>query len=643
MLNQMESKWRYIIALLLGLIFGLAVGCTIATVVMYVWHGENPTNIIISDLWFTHYPKIWRDMHSERFNIALAISIVPAIFSSIFFLTSVHRIKLNQYGAAHWQTPREMRKNNMVTDLNNNGFVYGKLGNPKSNKNYIGTSPDKFPHLMMVAPTGSGKGVGFVIPNLLHFKGSAIVLDIKGENFKATSIHREQVLKQKILYFSPYDIKHGTHRYNPLQKIANIKNIDRRYSELNMLSYLFLSTSSESARSFLEAGRPLFIACCLYAIEKGEPTIEKAIKYMGGGADKVTSYLEYAADTNDPRVSRLFQEMSGVPDKTLGSYISVMMGAGLSAWNDPFICKATSASDFNFDTLRKNAQTLYIVMTPSELKTMSPLVRLLFADAIASLQKNEPKPDEKNDVMFLLDEFDQLGRMDIILDAIKTIRSYRGRFFIITQSISGLDDPKLYGQANRLALQAGAGLQIYMTPSDANTAEVLSKALGKYTVIHKTSSGKNIKNWNDTTNISRSAQERPLISSEELLSFSLDKVMILPAGQPPIIGHHIKFYKDSKFMKLYQAQNGKVLPFPNNPTEEITTLDKPGPSSTLKQNSNADEFVEDEDLFNVELQEIDVKSIEYLSSKITPSNKKKRSPKGIVVPQTTHDLEGDTI
>lgn len=118
----------------------------------------------------------------------------------------------------------------------------------------------------------------------------------------------------------------------------------------------------------------------------------------------------------------------------------------------------TSASDFDFSTFRSKPQSLYIVVQPEHLKTLAPLVPLLFADATASLQRKEPGPDEPHAVMFLMDEFDQLGRQPLVLSSIKTIRSFVGRFFIISQTISGLDD--IYGDTGRRSLQGGAGVQV---------------------------------------------------------------------------------------------------------------------------------------------------------------------------------------
>jgi type IV secretion system protein VirD4 len=160
--------------------------------------------------------------------------------------------------------------------------------------------------------------------------------------------------------------------------------------------------------------------------------------------------------------------------------------------------------------------------------------------------------------MFLMDEFDQLGRQPLVLSSIKTIRSFGGRFFIISQTIPGLDD--IYGETGRRSLQGGAGVQIYMTPQDDRTAEVLSNALGRSTITAVTESQSRVRALEDSANVSRRSEERPLISANEVLRFPLDEVLVLPEGQYPIRARHIRYYEDRHFGPIDRARKGKVLP-----------------------------------------------------------------------------------
>ena len=154
--------------------------------------------------------------------------------------------------------------------------------------------------------------------------------------------------------------------------------------------------------------------------------------------------------------------MASTNDRTLTSYLSLLMTSGLSAWDNPTIDRATAVSDFDFSTFRRKPQTVYLVVSPDNIRPLAPLIRLFFSDLIASLQDHEPGEDEPWPVMIMLDEFDRLGKMPIVAESIKTLRSYGGHLAIITQTIPALDE--IYGENTRLSLQGGAGGQALHDP-----------------------------------------------------------------------------------------------------------------------------------------------------------------------------------
>ena len=129
----------------------------------------------------------------------------------------------------------------------------------------------------------------------------------------------------------------------------------------------------------------------------------------------------------------------------------------------------------------------------------------------------------------------------------------------------------MYGREGRLSLQAGAGVQIFMTPQEERTAEVISNMLGKKTIVSKSESGKRIRDLNDTANISRKSEERPLVTQDDMLRFPLDKVIIQTKGQSPIKADHIRYFEDPYFIQLMKSQNGFSLPYPEN----LETPDRP--------------------------------------------------------------------
>ena len=128
---------------------------------------------------------------------------------------------LTRFGYTHWQTRREMKRNGFF-GAPGTGFVIGKLGKPSSRAPFLCSKT--FPHALIVAPTGRGKTTGFVIPNLLTWQGSAVVLDVKGECFEASARHRA-AQGDEVFRFAPTDWEdRRTHRYNPLLRIYEFKD-----------------------------------------------------------------------------------------------------------------------------------------------------------------------------------------------------------------------------------------------------------------------------------------------------------------------------------------------------------------------------------------------------------------------------------
>ena len=582
MIQTLDTAWRYPLAVATGLLAGGYIGAMLATIYGAIVFRENLNSLDALEPWFLRWSWPALQANPDALQVIGLINGVVALGLVAVGVAGVYRGRLTSYDDAHFQTRRELRRNKMVAPISEEGFVFGKTARPKKKGLYISATPNRFPHAMMVAPTGRGKGVGFVIPNLLHHTGSAIVLDVKGENFEKTSIHRQKGLGNRIWYFSPFDYVEAeggpstrTHRFNPLSRISAMSSADQQYTALNTLADQFLVVEGDQAKGFYQAGKRLFVAACLFAIEQGRPNLGFAKEVFGGSGKTEQTYRDYAEMTDIPIVATIFSEMAGMSQKITDSYRSVISGAGFELWDDPSVVRATNESDFDLTNFRREAQTLYITMQAEHLKTLAPLVRLLFAEAIASLQRVEPGPDEPHTVMFLMDEFDQLGRQPLVENSIKTIRSFGGRFFIITQSIAGLDNPSLYGEAGRRTLMAGAGVKVFMTPQDDRTATVLSDMLGKHTVVSKTESQSRIRELDDSANISRRSEERPLISPGRLLQFPLDQVLVLPEGQYPIQAHHIRYYEDHHFAGIEAARHGHPLPYPPltaKPKQKVASL-----------------------------------------------------------------------
>ena len=221
---------------------------------------------------------------------------------------------------------------------------------------------------------------------------------------------------------------------------------------------------------------------------------------------------------------------------------------------------ATDASDFEFAAFRKTPHALYIVVSEDHIATLAPLLRLMFADLIASLRLNEPGPDEPWPVMMMIDEFQQMGAMPYLERAIHSLAAYGGRVAMIAQSLASLD--RIYGPEGRESLENGAGLKLYITPRDQRTVREVSAAVGSTTREAVTRMYGRNKGILGATSTTSRLEERPLLSETEARTMDPDEVIILASPQHPIRAQRIKYFEDPFFERLSERQAGKDFPYP---------------------------------------------------------------------------------
>lgn len=466
---------------------------------------------------------------------------------------------LTRFGYTHWQTRRELKRNGFF-GTPGTGFVIGKLGKPTSRGQFLCSKT--YPHALIVAPTGRGKTTGFVIPNLLTWQGSAVVLDVKGECFEASARHRAGQ-GDTVYRFAPTDWEDKrTHRYNPLLRIYELADPARQQMELQLLATLFLQNDNDRVQGLLKGGIDLFVAAGLLAFQRKRPTLGEIYRIAASGGNKQKEYLTRCHEVDNAAAKLIFTRLASTNNDTLTSYVSLLMTSGLDQWQNPAIDDATSVSDFDFRTIRKKPFSVYLVVQPLMVKPLAPLIRLFFSDLLSALQDKEPGPDEPWPVMIMLDEFNRLGKMPIVAESIEVLRHYRGHLAVVTQTIPAIDE--IYGENTRRALQGNAGVKLYLTPSDEKTVEELSKAVGKTTKTVVTRSRAVGKNPFEGRSQSERTEETPLLPEDEARRLPLDEIVVVVDAQMPVRAKRVVYFEDPFFKSIHAAQEGD-LPFPERP------------------------------------------------------------------------------
>ncbi|WP_340249610.1 type IV secretory system conjugative DNA transfer family protein [Sulfitobacter pontiacus] len=554
------DKGKIAVGVILLTLVSAAVGYVVATA--YLTFRDYGLSAEIDFFWLA---QNYLDMRIVRPNDFEKVNLIIGGFALAGMLLSavLSGSALTRFGRTHWQKAAEMARNGFFGKPGT-GFILGKMGKPKSRGKLI--TSKVFPHALIVAPTGRGKTTGFVIPNLLTFKGSAVVLDVKGENFEHTARHRASE-GDKVFRFAPTDWHdRRSHRYNPLLRIFELDDPDRKQMELQLLASLFLQADSDRVQGLLKGGIDLFVAAGLLAFERKRPTLGEIYRISASGGNKQKEFMKRRDEVQNRAAKLIFERLASTNNDTLTSYVSLLMTSGLDQWSNPAIDAATVESDFDFRTIRKKPFTVYLVVAPNMVKPMAPLIRLFFSDLISSLQDKEPGKDEPWPVMIMLDEFNRLGKMPIVVESIETLRSYKGHLAIVTQTIPALDE--IYGENTRRALQGNAGVKLYLTPSDEKTVEELSKAVGKTTKRVVTRSRSIGRNPFEGRSMSERTEETSLLPEDDARRMPLDDIVMVVDAQMPIRAKRIQYYDDPFFKAIHGAQKGE-LPFPERTLKAV--------------------------------------------------------------------------
>nr|WP_264301571.1 type IV secretory system conjugative DNA transfer family protein [Stenotrophomonas maltophilia] len=407
--------------------------------------------------------------------------------------------------------------------------------------------------VILAAPTRSGKGVGVVIPNLLEYGESLVVLDIKQENFDLTSGWRASQ-GQEIYLFNPFAEDRRTHRWNPLSYVSDDPAF--RVSDLMSIAAMLYPDGAEDQKFWVSQARNAFMAFTLYLFENwdderssgfpggsGTPTLGSVYRLSSGDGTDLKKYLKALSERSflSGNARSAFANMLSQADETFASILGTFKEP-LNPWINPVLDKATSSNDFLLTDVRKKKMTIYIGIQPNKLAESRLIINLFFSQLINLNTKELPKsnPDLKYQCLLLMDEFTSIGKVEIIASAVSYMAGYNIRLLPIIQSMSQLD--ATYGREVSRTIITNHALQILYAPREQQDANDYSDMLG-YTTIRK----KNVTHAREKTH-SFTEERRALMLPQELKAMGPDKEVFLYEGIPhPVKCDKIRYYKDRYF------------------------------------------------------------------------------------------------
>ncbi|MGL9732930.1 MAG: type IV secretory system conjugative DNA transfer family protein [Wolbachia sp.] len=491
------------------------------------------------------YPELY---YSLELKIKLIVSsVLPMVVLMIILWNLRERVvewrpfkkKESLHGDSKWASEKDIRKAGLRSKK---GLLLGK-----DKRGYFIT--EGFQHVLLFAPTGSGKGVGFVIPNLLFWTDSVIVHDIKLENYEITSGWRERQ-KQKVHVWNPAQPDGISHCYNPLQwisekpgqmvddvqKIANLIMPEQDFWQNEARSLfvgvvLYLLATPEKVKSFGEVVRTMRSDDVVYNLAVALDTIGKIIHPV--------AYMNIAAF-----LQKADKERSGVVST---------MNSSLELWANPLIDTATATSDFNILDFKKKKTTVYVGLTPDNLTRLRPLMQIFYQQATEFLCRKLPSDDEPYGVLFLMDEFPTLGKMEQFQTGIAYFRGYRVRLFLIVQDTEQLKG--IYEEAGMNSFLSNSTYRITFAANNIETANLISQLIGNKTVQQESLNKPKFLDLNPASrSLHISETQRALLLPQEIIMLPRDEQIILIESTYPIKSKKILYYSDSTFTrKLYKS------------------------------------------------------------------------------------------
>ncbi len=516
------------------------------------YHLYNPF-----DFWF------WFKVFS-RFPAAKSMmlnSILDGALVSLglwFFLTFLRGKLLGKVNApdelSHFANRKEIDKMGLFSET---GIMIGRYVDHQKHFIFFTKTIERYlrfdsnTHILYFAPTRSGKGVGFVIPNLLSYPHSCIVNDLKRENYDLTAGYREKELHQKIYYFNPTDIK--SHIYNPLDFIrAGAKEAVKDAQTIANIIVSDPAGTSASSSHWDNTARALLTGLILFVSHnypEGDEmrSIGGIYRLMSSPTSPQIEILDTIRTTAKHAMAARAAAIILNKEEAERSGIISTMTRYLELWADPLVHAVTSGkSSFSIYGMRKDPSTLYMATPTSDIDRTKPLIRIMLTQFTNLLGEKLPgKNDKWQEILFLLDEFPRLGKIEAIEGGLPLLAGYGVKFALITQDLNQLN--KVYTKENEV--MANAQLKVTYAASDPETAEKISKYLGETTVLKQGTSfsGKRFGSMLNQASYSTSEQDKALLTPGQLQQLPYNEAIVILTGHLPIKCEKIIYYKEDFF------------------------------------------------------------------------------------------------
>ncbi len=467
--------------------------------------------------------------------VAVAVAIAMSVWRS-------RQARLvTTYGSARWANAQDIRKAGLTQPA---GVFLGQ-----HDRQYLRHEGPE--HVLTFAPTRSGKGVGLVVPTLLSWPASAVIHDIKGENWQITAGWRSRF--SHCLLFNPTDAKSAA--YNPLLEVRRGAHEVRDVQ--NIADILVDPEGALEKRNHWEkTSHALLVGAILHVLYASEDkTLRGVANFLSDPASPFELTLHrmmstpHLGDGPHPVVASAAREVLNKSDNERSGVLSTAMSF-LGLYRDPTVAEVTSRCDWRIADLisAEHPVSLYLVVPPSDISRTKPLIRLILNQIGRRLTESLDGSDgiaRRHKLLLMLDEFPALGRLDFFETALAFMAGYGIRSFLIAQSLNQID--KAYGQNH--SILDNCHVRVTFATNDERTAKRISETLGTATELRaqRNYAGHRLAPWLGHLMVSRQETARPLLTPGEVMQLPPDEAVVMVSSVAPIKATKLRYYADTNF------------------------------------------------------------------------------------------------
>jgi type IV secretion system protein VirD4 len=525
--------------------------------------GEPVVRVGASALYWPWSCADWYQRYHLRapaiFEVVQAIALAGGVVALLLFFVALSQVRgrpaSTAHGSARWASEADLRK---VGLLDQAGVVlcqtqdarYTSRPDGKGGVRWAMKRPGQLvrhsgpEHVLVFAPTRSGKGIGTVVPTLLCWEASTVVFDIKKELWTLTAGWRRKF--SHCWRFEP--MASDSVRYNPLLEIRRGESEVR--DAQTVAETLIDPDGAKEKDHWKISGAALLTGAILHVLYAEQDKSLRGLAAFLSDPDRTEQQTfermltaPHLPTGPHPVVAQTARSMMSKSENEASGVMSTAKAA-LTLYADPIVAANTATSDFRISDLMNadNPVSLYLVVPPSDDARLRPLIRLILQQFGRRL--TESLGGHKHRLLMLLDEFPTLGRLSFFETALAYAAGYGIKCMLICQSLAQLE--KAYGQDN--SILDNSHVRLTYTANCEKTAKRISEQVGTATMTKRSKnySGKGILG---ARSVSEGEQEfgRPLLTPDEVMRLPFDDALLTVGGVPAYRGRKIMYYLDDRF------------------------------------------------------------------------------------------------